>query len=200
MRDVTPQQALAHPTWNMGPVVTINSSTLMNKGLELIEAHLLFDVPAADITPVVHPQSIVHSMVEFTDGSTLAQASPPNMKLPIALGLTWPQRLVNVQEPCRWDSAVSWDFEPVDEAVFPALRLAREAAGGAQTLPAVLNAANEEGVDAFIRGALDYLGIVEINEAVMNEHDPGGEPGCAEDIREVENWARERARALVAAR
>src|SRR5919108_689343 len=116
---VTVAEALAHPTWNMGPVVTINSANLVNKGLELIEAHLLFGVPYERIDVVVHPQSIVHSMVTFVDGSTLAQASPPDMKLPIALGLGWPDRVPDVARPCRWETAQSWTFEPLDPDAFP---------------------------------------------------------------------------------
>src|SRR5690606_2537478 len=137
LADVTVEQALAHPTWSMGPVVTINSATLMNKGLELIEAHLLFEVPVQDITVVVHPQSVVHSMVEFVDGSTIAQASPPDMRLPIALGPSWPDRLDPVIPACDWTAATQWTFEPLDDAVFPALRLAREAVAASATHPAV---------------------------------------------------------------
>jgi 1-deoxy-D-xylulose-5-phosphate reductoisomerase len=125
---VSVEQALAHPTWDMGPVVTINSATLMNKGLELIEAHLLFDMPLDRIDVVVHPQSIVHSMVEFVDGSTIAQASPPDMRLPIALGIGWPDRVPGAAPACDWTRAASWDFLPLDEQAFPAVRLARQAA------------------------------------------------------------------------
>ncbi|GAA4423426.1 1-deoxy-D-xylulose-5-phosphate reductoisomerase [Georgenia halophila] len=189
---VTPEQALAHPTWAMGPMVTINSSTLVNKGLELIEAHLLFDVPAEDIVVVVHPQSIIHSMVEFHDGSTLAQASPPDMRLPIALGLSWPERLTDVAVPCRWDEPSAWTFEPVDETVFPAVALARAAAAASATHPAVLNAANEQCVGAFLAGRLPYLGIVDVVAEVLGEHDGEAAPAL-EDLLAAESWARRRA-------
>ena len=127
LADVTPDDALAHPTWSMGPVVTVNSATLMNKGLELIEAHLLFDVPYERIDVVVHPQSVVHSMVEFADGSTIAQASPPDMRLPIALALGWPDRVPDAAPGCDWTTAATWEFLPLDDAAFPAVRLARRA-------------------------------------------------------------------------
>ena len=156
VKAVTPQQALAHPTWSMGPVVTINSSTLMNKGLELIEAHLLFDVPVEDITVVVHPQSVVHSMVEFVDGSTLAQASPPDMRLPIALGLSWPDRVPQVAPPCDWTQATAWTFEPLDEEVFAAVRLAREARRGLRDAPGGLQR-GERGVRRGVPGRPDRV-------------------------------------------
>lgn len=193
---VTPAQALAHPTWDMGPVVTVNSATLVNKGLELIEAHLLFDVPPEDIVVVVHPQSVVHSMVEFVDGSTLAQASPPDMRLPIALGLTWPERPRPVVPPCRWDRPAAWTFEPVDEDVFPAVRLAREAVAASATHPAVLNAANEQSVAAFLAGRLPYLRIAGVLEEVLAEHD-GAADVSLEGLADVERWARARADALI---
>lgn len=193
LKPVSPEEALAHPTWSMGPVVTINSATLMNKGLELIEAHLLFDVPVADIAVVVHPQSVVHSMVEFVDGSTIAQASPPDMRLPIALGLSWPERLDPVTPPCDWTRATQWTFEPLDDAVFPALRLAREAVAASPTHPAVLNAANEECVAAFLAGRIGFLDIVDTVERVLGEHQ--GVPGdvVLDDVLEAERWARGRA-------
>lgn len=192
LEEVTAEQALAHPTWAMGPVVTVNSSTLMNKGLELIEAALLFDIDPADIHPVVHPQSIIHSMVEFHDGSTIAQASPPDMKLPIALGLTWPERLTNISTPNAWDKPVSWDFQPVDHAVFPALNLARDAVAASSLHPAVLNAANEEAVDAFLAGNLPYLGIIDTVEAVLADFEHPQEL-TLESVLETERWARARA-------
>jgi 1-deoxy-D-xylulose-5-phosphate reductoisomerase len=141
LADVTLEQALAHPTWNMGPVVTINSATLVNKGLEVIEAHELFDVPYADIEVVVHPQSIVHSMVEFADGSTIAQASPPDMRLPIALALGWPDRVPDAAPACDWTKAATWEFEPLDDEAFPSVRLARDAGERGGLAPAVYNAA-----------------------------------------------------------
>lgn len=200
LRDVTPAQALAHPTWAMGPVVTINSATLVNKGLELIEAHLLFDVPVADIAVVVHPQSVIHSMVEFVDGSTIAQASPPDMRLPIALGLAWPDRVPGAARPCRWDAPTAWTFEPVDDEVFPALRTAREAVRASASHPAVLNAANEEAVAAFVEGRLPFLGIVDVVRRILEEHDGLREHELTlEALQGVEAWARERARTVIAA-
>ena len=170
LRTVTPQQALAHPTWNMGRVVTINSATLMNKGLELIEAALLFGIAFADIEVVVHPQSVVHSMVEFRDGSTIAQCSPPDMRLPIALGLSWPERLGEVAQACDWRSATSWTFEPLDAEVFPAVELARHAGTVGGIAPAIFNAANEVCVDAFCAGDLEFSGIVEVVAEVLAAH------------------------------
>ena len=197
LTDVTPQQALAHPTWSMGPVVTINSSTLVNKGLELIEAHLLFDIPADDIVPVVHPQSIVHSMVTWKDGATIAQASPPDMKLPIALGLTWPERLPDIERSVDFLRAQEWTFEPVDFETFPALTLARAAVSESATHPAVYNAANEVFVQAFLDERLPYLSIVDLLAQVLGEHSGIAQPSV-EDILGVEEWARHRAEHLCA--
>ena len=194
----TPAQALAHPTWSMGPVVTVNSATMMNKGLELIEAHLLFDVPVDRIAVVVHPQSVVHSMVEFVDGSTIAQASPPDMRLPIALGLSWPERLDDVVPACDWTSAATWTFEPLDEDAFGAVRLARAAVAASATHPAVLNAANEVAVAAFLAGRLGFLDVVATVEQVLDEH--AGTPAQRLDldaVLEAERWARARAGRLV---
>ncbi|QAY62268.1 1-deoxy-D-xylulose-5-phosphate reductoisomerase [Xylanimonas allomyrinae] len=198
LKAAAPRQALAHPTWSMGPVVTVNSASLMNKGLELIEAHLLFDVPVDDITVVVHPQSVVHSMVEFVDGSTIAQASPPDMRLPIALGLSWPDRLDPVAAPCDWSQAAAWTFEPLDEGTFPAVRLARAAATASATHPAVFNAANEQGVAAFLGGRIGFLDIVDTVERVLGEHD-GVAPGAVtlDDVEAAEVWARARADELL---
>lgn len=195
---VTPQQALAHPTWSMGPVVTINSSTLVNKGLELIEAHLLFDVPVDDITVVVHPQSVIHSMIEFRDGSTIAQASPPDMRLPIALGLSWPDRIPNGSVPVDWTTAHTWEFEPLDSEVFPAVDLARAAAKASATHPAVFNAANEQCVAAFLDGKLPYLEIVSTVESVLSDHDAQQTDVRLEEVLAVELWARARADELIA--
>ena len=193
---VTPEQALAHPTWDMGPVVTLNSATLVNKGLELIEAHLLFDVPYAQIDVVVHPQSMVHSMVEFADGSTLAQASPPDMRLPIALGLAWPDRLPHPGYGLDWTTASAWTFEPLDADAFPAVDLCREAGTRGGTAPAVLNAANEECVAAFLDGRLPFPGIVDTVAEVVATHGFRERPDLAE-VLEAEEQARRRARELV---
>ena len=196
LEPVSPAQALAHPTWSMGPVVTVNSATLMNKGLELIEAHLLFDVPVQDVVVVVHPQSVVHSMVEFADGSTIAQASPPDMRLPIALGLSWPDRLPDVAPPCRWSEPTAWTFEPLDESVFGAVRLARQAVLASATHPAVYNAANEECVAAFLAGRIGFLDIVDTVERVLGEHGGSSGPDLAE-VLAAEAWARRRAQEVL---
>lgn len=198
LRGVRAQQALAHPTWQMGPVVTINSSTLINKGLELIEAHLLFDVAPEHIIATVHPQSIVHSMVTWCDGATTLQASPPDMRLPIALGLTWPERLAGVESPLTWAAASQWTFEPVDNETFPAVDLARFAVGESATHPAVLNAANEVLVDAFIAGEVPWLAIVDTVSAVVHEHEGIVDPSL-DDIVAAQRWADQRAREIVRA-
>ena len=198
LRGVRAQQALAHPTWQMGPVVTINSSTLINKGLELIEAHLLFDVAPEHIIATVHPQSIVHSMVTWCDGATTLQASPPDMRLPIALGLTWPERLAGVESPLTWAAASQWTFEPVDNETFPAVDLARFAVGESATHPAVLNAANEVLVDAFIAGEVPWLAIVDTVSAVVHEHEGIVDPSL-DDIVAAQRWADQRARELLRA-
>jgi 1-deoxy-D-xylulose-5-phosphate reductoisomerase len=196
---VTPEQALNHPTWDMGPVITINSATLVNKGLEVIEAHLLFGVPFDDIEVVVHPQSIVHSMVEFIDGSTLAQASPPSMKIPIALALGWPDRVPEAAPPCDWSTASTWEFYPLDDEAFPAVALAREAGRRGGTAPAVYNAANEECVTAFQDGRLGFTGIVDTVATVLAEHtsDAAGNVLSLDDVLAADSWARVRARELV---
>ncbi|MGH3510466.1 MAG: 1-deoxy-D-xylulose-5-phosphate reductoisomerase, partial [Nocardioidaceae bacterium] len=160
LRGVTPEQALAHPTWDMGPFVTVNSATLVNKGLEVIEAHLLFDIPFDRIEVVVHPTSVVHSMVEFYDGSTLAQASPPSMLIPISLGLGWPDRVADAAPAVDWSTAQTWRFFPLDDDAFPAVRLAREAGERGGTAPAVYNAANEVCVRAFLDRELPFDRIV----------------------------------------
>jgi 1-deoxy-D-xylulose-5-phosphate reductoisomerase len=195
---VTPEQALDHPTWSMGPVVTVNSATLVNKGLELIEAHLLFDVPYAAIEVVVHPQSVVHSMVEWCDGSTLLQASPPDMRLPIALALGWPDRLPDVAPPLDWTTPTAWTFEPLDAAAFPAVGLARQAGEAAGTAPAVFNAANEEAVAAFLAGNLAFPRIVETVAEVLEQHTVRV-PMTAADVLEAEDWARTTARTRIGA-
>ncbi|WP_174255963.1 1-deoxy-D-xylulose-5-phosphate reductoisomerase [Phytoactinopolyspora mesophila] len=194
---VTPEQALAHPTWDMGRVVTTNSATLVNKGLEVVEAHLLFDIPFDDIEVVVHPQSIVHSMVEFVDGSTLAKASPPDMRLAIALALAWPDRVPDVAPACDWTKASNWEFFPLDNDAFPSVSLAREAGQRGGTAPAVYNAANEECVDAFHDHRLSFTGIVDIIGQVLGEY-PGGNATSVEDVLAAEGWARTRAREIIA--
>jgi len=203
LEGVTPSQALAHPTWSMGPLVTINSATLMNKGLEVIEAHLLFDFSFDDISVVVHPQSIVHSMVEYADGSTIAQVSPPDMRLPIALGLDWPHRIEDAAPANSWDSPTSWDFYPLDEEAFPAVGLARRAGSAGGTAPAVLNGANEVCVDEFLNGRLPFTGIVSTVSAIVEEHlNSGwisGETVTLEDVLTADAWARERVVALLSA-
>ncbi|MFM2384427.1 MAG: hypothetical protein RL166_301 [Actinomycetota bacterium] len=197
MHDVTPAQALAHPTWVMGKVVTTNSATMVNKGLELIEAHLLFDVPIDDIEVTVHAQSVVHSMVEFVDGSVIAQASPPNMKLPIALGMSWPDRVPNVAPACDWTKAATWTFEPLDEKVFKAVALARKVARQGSTFPAVYNAANEEAVEAFHSGKIRFTEIIEVIERVVDAHE-APEELTLESVLAAETWARDRAHAQMA--
>ena len=191
LRDVTPREALAHPTWDMGLMVTTNSASLVNKGLELIEAHLLFDIPLERIDVVVHPQSVVHSMVQFVDGSTIAQASPPDMRLPIALGLGWPDRVAGAAQPCDWTKATSWTFEPLDTRAFPAVGLAKEAARQGSTFPAVFNAANEEAVMAFHAGRIRFTEIVDTIEAVLSGHS-GSSGLTVESVLDAEQWARAR--------
>ncbi len=200
LTDVTPEQALAHPTWVMGPVVTINSATLVNKGLEVIEAHLLFGVPYDRIDVVVHPQSVVHSMVTFTDGSTLAQASPPDMRLPIALALGWPDRVAGAARPCTWDRAQAWTFEPLDDHAFPGVALARRAGEAGGCLPAVFNAANEEAVAAFVAGGLGYLDLTGVVDDTLAAADGWrADPATPADVAAAEEWARAHAREGVAA-
>ncbi|GGF46633.1 1-deoxy-D-xylulose 5-phosphate reductoisomerase [Microbacterium sorbitolivorans] len=196
LADVTPAEALNHPTWDMGRVVTTNSATLVNKGLEVIEAHLLFDVPFEKIDVAVHPQSIVHSMVEFVDGSTIAQASPPDMRLPIALGMAWPRRVPGVGAPIDWTTAASWTFEPLDETAFPAVALAKRVGSAGSTYPAVYNAANEQSVDAFHEGRLPFLGIVDTIAEVVERHEPPAEL-TLESLAEAEAWARRTADQLI---
>ncbi|MCW3493943.1 1-deoxy-D-xylulose-5-phosphate reductoisomerase [Microbacterium sp. SSM24] len=198
LADVTPAEALAHPTWDMGRVVTTNSATLVNKGLEVIEAHLLFGVPYGEIDVVVHPQSIVHSMVEFSDGSTIAQASPPDMRLPISLGLDWPHRVAGVGRPLDWSVAASWTFEPLDEKSFPAVRLAKSVGRAGGTFPAVFNAANEQAVDAFHEGRLSFPGILDTVQRVVDRHE-APEALTRETLAEAERWARETADREIAA-
>jgi 1-deoxy-D-xylulose-5-phosphate reductoisomerase len=189
---VTPEQALAHPNFAMGPVITVNSATMVNKALEVIEAHVLFDLPYERVDVIVHPQQMIHSMVEFVDGSTLAQAGPPDMGIPIALGLGWPDRVPDAGPACDWTRAATWTFEPLDDAAFPAVRLARAAGEAGGTTPAVFNAANEVCVDAFLAGRLPFTGIVDTLARVLDDHETGNLTTVA-DVVEAETWARNRA-------
>jgi 1-deoxy-D-xylulose-5-phosphate reductoisomerase len=188
----------------MGPVITINCATLVNKGLEVIEAHELFDIAYDQIDVVVHPQSTVHSMVEFCDGSTLVQASPPDMRLPIALALGWPDRIPDAAPSCDWSRPTAWHFEPLDDEAFPAVQLARDAGRRGGVAPAIYNAANEECVAAFVDRRLPFLGIVDTIAQVLGEYaqqptpDPSGSLTLA-DVVEAETWARTRARQIIEA-
>ncbi|WP_458315588.1 1-deoxy-D-xylulose-5-phosphate reductoisomerase [Mycolicibacterium brisbanense] len=195
---VTPEQAGKHPTWSMGPMNTLNSATLVNKGLELIETHLLFGIDYDRIEVVVHPQSIVHSMATFTDGSTLAQASPPDMKLPIALALGWPARVPGAAAACDFTTASTWEFLPLDNEVFPAVDLARQAGKGGGCLTAVYNAANEEAAEAFLDGRIRFPAIVQTVGDVLHAADQwAAEPATVEDVLDAQRWAREQAQRAV---
>ncbi len=196
LAEVTPAQALKHPTWNMGKVVTTNSATMVNKGLEIIEAHLLFGIHLDQIEVTVHPQSVVHSMVEFIDGSIIAQCSPPDMKLPISLGMTWPERIADVSPAVDFTRAHNWSFEPLDENVFEAVALARQVGKAEKTYPAVYNAANEEAVEAFHSGRLSFTGIVEVIKQTIDLHEATEELSL-EAVLEAEVWARETANSLI---
>lgn len=196
MWPVTPEQAGKHPVWSMGQMNTLNSATLVNKGLELIEATLLFDVAPDDVDVVVHPQSIIHSMVTFADGVTIAEASRPSMRLPISLALGWPDRVPEVEPFLDFGSTYSWDFAPLDNKNFPAVELARDTARRGGTWPAVYNAANEEAADAFLNGRLRFPQIVDVIEEVFaGADDFAGRPRDIEDVYAAERTARERARA-----
>ena len=194
MWTVTPEQAAAHPTWSMGQMNTLNSATLVNKGLELIEASLLFSIPAERIDVTVHKQSIIHSMVTFVDGATIAQASPPSMKLPISLALDWPNRVPEAQPALDFTQSFSWDFEPVDDATFPAVQCARDVVTRSGTWPAVYNAANEEAAAAFLSGRIAFPQIMDVVEEVL-EHADGfaGVPSTVEDVLASEAVARAKA-------
>lgn len=197
LHGVSPSQALAHPTWNMGPVVTINSATLMNKALEFIEAVLLFDVAPETIDVVIHPQSIVHSMVTFVDGATIAQASPPDMRLPIALALSAPHR-IPASAPLSWQEASSWDFAPVDHETFPALNLARQALAQSPVHPCVLNAANEVAVEAFLSKRCSFLQIVDTVATTLEAFSwPGAQQPTRADLGAADAWARSYAAELL---
>ncbi len=205
LEGVTPEQAGAHPTWSMGPMNTLNSASLVNKGLELIETHLLFGIPYDRIEVVVHPQSIVHSMVTFIDGSTMAQASPPDMKLPISLALGWPRRVGGAALACDFTTASSWEFEPLDTDVFPAVELARYAGETGGCMTAVYNAANEEAAAAFLDGRIGFPAIVDTIADVLRAADQwsprwGETPATVEDVLDAQRWARERAQRAVTAK
>ncbi|MDR6173139.1 1-deoxy-D-xylulose-5-phosphate reductoisomerase [Nocardioides zeae] len=198
LADVTPAEALQHPTWAMGPVITVNSATLVNKGLEVIEAHLLFGLPFDRIDVVVHPTSVVHSMVEFVDGSTLVQASPPTMMIPIALGLSWPDRVPDAAPAVDWSRRETWEFHPLDDEAFPAVDLARRAGAAGSTAPAVYNAANEVCVEEFLAGRLPFVDIVPTVASVLGRHDvPSIEPLTVDAVLDADAWARETARSLL---
>nr|WP_170306015.1 1-deoxy-D-xylulose-5-phosphate reductoisomerase [Mycolicibacter kumamotonensis] len=200
LQHVTPEQAGAHPTWSMGPMNTLNSASLVNKGLELIETHLLFGVPYERIDVVVHPQSIVHSMVTFTDGSTIAQASPPDMRLPIALALGWPSRVPGAAAACDFTTASTWEFEPLDNEVFPAVDLARRAGETGGCMTAVYNAANEEAAEAFLAGRIGFPAIVDTIAGVLNAADQwAAQPATVDEVLDAQRWARERAARAVEA-
>ena len=191
LAQVTPEQAMNHPTWDMGPVITINSATLVNKGLEVIEAHLLFGIPFDRIDVVVHPTSVVHSMVEFHDGSTIVQASPPTMLIPIALGLAWPERVPDAAPAVDWSRPETWEFHPLDDEAFPAVALARRAGAAGSTVPAVYNAANEVCVEAFRQGRLPFTEIVATIADVVGEHDvPSKDQLTVDDVLAADGWAR----------
>lgn len=198
LRDVTPAQALKHPNFAMGRVITTNSATLVNKGLELIEAHLLFDVPMERIDAVVHPQQIIHSMVEFHDGAVVAQLGLPTMLAPIALGLSWPERLTDVETPVDWTQAQDWRFEPLDDEAFPAVRLAQQVGAAGGTHPAVYNAANEVGVDAFHDGTCRFTDIVDTIAEVVDRHDDAAfDAHSVDGVLGADAWARDEARSIL---
>ncbi|WP_420109407.1 1-deoxy-D-xylulose-5-phosphate reductoisomerase [Mycolicibacter arupensis] len=200
LEHVTPEQAGAHPTWSMGPMNTLNSASLVNKGLELIETHLLFGVAYERIDVVVHPQSIVQSMVTFTDGSTIAQASPPDMRLPIALALGWPARVPGAAAACDFTRASTWEFEPLDDEVFPAVQLARRAGTIGGCMTAVYNAANEEAAEAFLTGRIGFPAIVGIIAEVLGAADQwAAQPATVDEVLDAQRWAKERAARAVEA-
>lgn len=192
LSSVTISEALAHPTWAMGPVVTINSATLVNKGLEIIEAHYLFDIPYSQIEAVIHPQSVIHSFVEFIDGSTIAQASPPNMKGPIAYALSYPDRLVGASAAINWSESAQWNFSPIDHVKFPAVDLARRCGTLGGGLPAIFNAANEVAVAAFLDSHISYAEIIDIIDAVVQQLSPSAISPLRDlaDVSAIEDDAR----------
>lgn len=199
LSNVSVADALNHPTWSMGEVVTINSATLLNKGLEIIEAHYLFGLPYENIEAVIHPQSVVHSLVEFIDGSTIAQASPPNMKGPIAYALSYPQRLNKACAPIDWSKSHNWEFSPIDNERYPAIELAKRCGQLGSGLPAVYNAANEVAVAAFLAAQIKFTDIIDIVESVVQSFG-SNTPTTIRDISDVsgiEQSARSKAAKLV---
>jgi 1-deoxy-D-xylulose-5-phosphate reductoisomerase len=198
LAEVTVADALAHPTWSMGAVITVNSASLANKGLEVIEAHLLFGIGYDRIEVVVHPQSVVHGMVEFCDGATVAKLSPPDMRLPIQLALGWPERLPSAPTRMDWTQPLALTFEPVDGDTFRMLPLSIAAGRAGGTAPGVLNAANEEAVAAFLDGRIGFLRIADLVEAVLEEHDVAPASDL-EAVLDAESWARRTARDRIAA-
>ena len=199
LTEVTVEQALRHPSWRMGKKVTIDSATLMNKGLEVIEAHWLFDMPFDNIKVLIHPQSIVHSMVEFSDGSVKAQLSYPDMRLPIQYALSYPERLANPQLPrLDWESLKKLTFEPPDLDTFPCLKLAIEAGRKGATYPAVLCAADEVAVDLFLSERIKFTEIANLIEQTLEQHQSITRP-TLEEIMAADNWARQEAPKLIGA-
>jgi 1-deoxy-D-xylulose-5-phosphate reductoisomerase len=200
LSNVSLNEALAHPTWSMGPVVTINSATLMNKGLEIIEAHHLFNLPYSQIEAVIHPQSIVHSMVEYKDGSTIAQASPPNMKGPIALAINFPARTVGATRPIDWSKSSTWSFTPIDHQRFPSVGLAIHCGEIGGALPPIFNAANEIAVEAFISGKIQFNNIISTVEKIVEQYEAGSIPMLRDisDVTAIEEDARKKTSLLIA--
>lgn len=198
MMAVTPEQAVTHPTWSMGTMNTINSATMVNKGLELIEASLLFGIDPDIIDVTVHPQSVIHSMVTFVDGASIAQASPPSMKMPIAHAMAWPGRVAGAQPALDFTEAFSWTFEPLDTDAFPAVELARASAKRGDPYPAIYNAANEVAVDAFFAGRIRFPEIVDVIDAVLDTADDYAYvPATVEDVLTVDARARREAAGAV---
>jgi 1-deoxy-D-xylulose-5-phosphate reductoisomerase len=184
LASVTVEEALAHPTWSMGPVISINSATLVNKAHEIIEAHHLYSMEYSKIEAVIHPQSVVHSMVEFIDGATIAQASPPNMKGPIAYAINWPDRLKAATPAIDWKQSQTWSFEPIDQVRFPAIELATRCGELGGGLPAIFNAANEVAVDAFLKGSITFTSIMECVEQSVQKLG-GDNPSAIRDLSDV---------------
>jgi 1-deoxy-D-xylulose-5-phosphate reductoisomerase len=199
LSDISVLEALNHPTWSMGPVVTINSATLMNKGLEIIEAHYLFELPYSQIEAVIHPQSVIHSMVQYVDGSTIAQASPPNMKGPISYAINFPDRVKGATAAIDWTNSHTWSFSPVDNERFPAIDLARRCGTLGGGLPAIFNAANEVCVAAFIDGKIAFTSIIETVEEVVQSlgSKSAGALRDLADVSAIENDAHRIAQELI---